>query len=91
MVASTFGPGSESMRQWGLNQSDQMISKNDVCAVFGRAVFVRGFYGPKSLSSVPRTLPLMRVTYCAITIACQCISSSWFPESRNRVNTLQST
>ena len=60
MVASTFGPGSESMGQWGLSQSYAKVSNNEFCRLrcFWKGCFVQRFCGPKTRVSVPTMLAL---------------------------------
>ena len=71
MVASTFIPGSESMRQWGLKPVWPNDFQKWSLRSLWRGCLVRRFYGPKSLLSVTPMLALMqRVTYCAVTVAC---------------------
>ena len=71
MVASTFIPGSESMRQWGLKPVWPNDFQKWSLRSLWRGCFVQRFYGPKSLLSVTTMLALMqRVTYCAVTVAC---------------------
>ena len=67
MVASTFIPGSESMRHPGLNQSCAKISKNEFCRLrsLWRGCFVQRFCGPKSLIIVcPQCLRWKRKSLC---------------------------